>query len=227
MKKRSKRYLTALAKVEKNKAYSVSEAIEIIQSNPTKFDPAVEVHMNLGIDPKKSDQLIRAVVSLPHGTGKTKRVIAFVSPDQEAEAKEAGADLIGNDEMIQKIKTTGKIEFDVAVATPMMMKKIGPIAKTLGQKGLMPNPKAETVGPDVKKMITAVKLGKIAYKNDESANVHAMVGKVSFEKEKLVVNIQTFIDSVRKSKPAASKGTYIKNAVICTTMGPSVKLNLV
>jgi large subunit ribosomal protein L1 len=225
--KRSKRYLKTSAKVEKGKAYTVTDAIKVLKENPTKFDQSVEVHLNLGIDPKKSDQLVRGLVQLPNGTGKTKKIIAFVPVNKEAEAKAAGADIIGNDEVIQKIKQTGKIDFEVAVATPEMMKKIAPIAKTLGQKGLMPNPKNETIGPNIKKMIEGVKAGKVSFKNDDTGNVHGLVGKLNFSEEKLKENIEAFIAAVRKVKPAASKGTFLKSVTVCTSMGPGIRLNIV
>lgn len=224
---RSKRYLMISSKVKGGKVYSVTEAIKILKENPTKFDQSVEVHIKLGIDPKKSDQLVRGLVQLPHGTGKTKKIIAFVSPEQEAEAKAAGADIIGNDEIIQKIKQTGKIDFEVAVATPLMMKKIAVIAKTLGQKGLMPNPKNETIGPNVAKMIAGVKSGKIAFKNDDTGNVHALVGKLSFTDNQLKENIDSFISAIRRAKPSASKGTFLKSVTICVSMSPGVRLNIV
>jgi len=223
--KRSKRYVALATKIEKGKIYSIAEAIKILKSDKLKFDPSVEIHLRLGIDPKKGDQIVRGVVQIPHGTGKTKKVIAFVSPDQEKDAQSAGADIIGTEEVIKNIKQTGKINFDVAIATPVMMKKIAPIAKILGQKGLMPNPKTETIGPDVKKMIQGVKAGKATFKNDDSGNVHALVGKISFLENNLIENVQAFIQAVKKAKPATSKGTYIKNAVICTSMGPGLKIN--
>ncbi len=213
-------------KIDGSKSYSLEEALELIKEAPTKFDQSVELHLHLGIDPKKGDQMIRSSVVLPHGTGQTKKIMAFVTPDKEAEAKEAGADFIGNDETIQQIKTTGKIEFDVAVALPQMMKNLGPIAKTLGQKGLMPNPKTETVGPDIKKIIESLKKGKVTFKNDDTANIHQLVGKLSFDAAKLTENINTFLDAVKKAKPDALKGTYIKSATICTTMGPGVKIKV-
>jgi large subunit ribosomal protein L1 len=222
---RSKRYTAVVAKLDKAKIYSIAEAINILKEDKLKFDSTIEVHLRLGIDPKKGDQIVRGVVQLPHGTGKTKKVIAFVTPDQENDAKSAGADIIGNDEVIQKIKQTSKIDFEVAVATPAMMKKIAPIAKILGQKGLMPNPKTETIGPDIKKIVAGVKAGKATFKNDDSGNIHALVGKLSFAEDKLVENVKSLIQAVKKVKPATSKGTYIKNAVICTTMGPSLKIN--
>src|SRR3990167_11458036 len=186
----SKRYRAAAVKITTAKQYTVEEAVAIVKEAPTKFDASVELHARLGIDPKKSEQSIRGSVQLPHGTGRTKRVIAFVGANHEAEAKAAGADIIGTAEVIQQIKTTGKIEFDVAVATPDMMKQLGPVARLLGQKGLMPNPKTESVGTDVKKMVTALKQGKVNFKNDTASNVHLAIGRVSFPADHLVANAQ-------------------------------------
>ncbi len=222
----SKRVKELKEKIDSSKNYSLEEALELIKEAPTKFDQSVELHLHLGIDPQKGDQMIRSSVVLPHGTGQTKKIMAFVTADKEAEAKEAGADFIGNEDTIQQIKTTGKIEFDVAVAIPQMMKNLGPIAKTLGQKGLMPNPKTETVGPDIKKIIESLKKGKITFKNDDTANVHQLVGKLSFDTAKLTENINTFLEAVKKVKPDGLKGTYIKSATICTTMGPGVKIKV-
>lgn len=225
MKKRSKRYLTQESKIKKNKFYSIDEAVKILKQNSIKFDASIEIHMKLGIDPKKSDQIVRGLVQLPHGTGQTKKIIAFVTPDLEAEAKTAGADIIGNDEIIQKIKQTKKIDFDVAIATPNMMKKIAVIAKILGQKGLMPNPKTETIGPNVKKMIEGVKKGKISFKNDDTGNIHGIVGKLSFTDDKLKDNILAFINTIKKSKPPSAKGTFLKSITVCSSMSPGIKLN--
>jgi large subunit ribosomal protein L1 len=226
MAKRSKRYKQAAAAVTKGKVYSVNDAAQTVKTAPTKFDASIELHIRLGIDPKKTDQTVRGSVQLPHGTGKTKKVIAFVDPNHEADAKEAGADIIGTAEVINQIKTTGKIDFDVAVATPDMMKQLAPIARVLGQKGLMPNPKTETVGNDVKKMVTALKQGKVNFKNDATANIHLAVGKVSFGTEQIIANVNAAIEAVRKAKPASSKGTFMRSVTLSTTMGPGVPLSL-
>lgn len=222
---RSKRYKAAALKIEAGKVYSIEEAVVLIKESPVKFDAAVEVHMRLGIDPKKGEQMVRGTVVLPHGSGKTRRVAAFVSPDKETEAKEAGADVVGTPEVIEAIKASGKFDFDIAVATPDMMKKLAPIAKILGQAGLMPNPKTETVGPNFKKMIQDLKAGKVAYKNDDTANIHQIVGRLSFMPEQLKENIQTFVDAIKKSKPSETKGTYMKSITVTTTMGPGIAIN--
>ena len=219
--------MTALAaKVDKTKVYSLDEAIKLVkETSGVKFDASVEVHANLGIDPKKGEQQIRATVVLPHGNGKTKKVAAFVSPEKEKEAKEAGADFVYGEEDIKKIKDTEKIEFEVAVTTPDMMPKLAIIAKVLGPKGLMPNPKTETVSPNVKKMIDELKKGKITFKNDDTSNVHVSVGKVSFSEAQLRENLVAFLDALKKAKPATSKGTYIKNLILCSAMGPAIRLS--
>lgn len=162
---------------------------------------------------------------MPHGTGKTKTVAAFVSPEREQEAKDAGADFVYGEEEIKKIKDTGKIVFEVAVTTPDMMAKMASIAKVLGPKGLMPNPKTETVGPNLKKMIEELKRGKVTFKNDDTSNIHQIVGKVSFTEDQIKENLAAFIDALKKAKPGTSKGTYIKNLVVCTTMGPAIRIS--
>lgn len=226
MPKRSKRYAAAAAKIVPNKTYSLADALKLVKESPVKFDASVELHIKLGIDPKKSDQSVRGSIQLPHGTGKTKRVIAFVDSNHEAEAKEAGADIIGTKEVIDKIKQTSKIDFDVAVATPDMMRQLAPIARILGQKGLMPNPKTETVSPDVKKMIMAVKAGKVNFKNDATCNIHVAVGKVSFTEAQLSENIAASLEAIRRAKPATAKGTYMKSISLAQTMGPGIAIAL-
>ncbi|MBI2426418.1 MAG: 50S ribosomal protein L1 [Candidatus Kerfeldbacteria bacterium] len=227
MSKRGKSYRAAKEAFAAKPAYPVDEAIQKVKETAkTKFDSSVELHIRLGIDASKSDQMVRGSVMLPHGTGKSLRVIAFVSPDQEKDARDAGADLIGDQEMIKTIQTTKKCDFDVAVATPPMMKALAPVAKILGQKGLMPNPRTETVGPNVKAMITALKTGKITFKSDDTGNLHQIVGKVSFDNAKLKANIDTYVDAVKRAKPDGVKGVYLKKVVLCTTMGPSLGVML-
>lgn len=224
--KRSKRYKAIAEKIEDGKVYTLAEAIALLKDSPVKFDAGVELHMKLGIDPKKSEQLVRSTVVLPHGTGKTKRVAAFVSEAKEAEAKEAGADIIGTQAVIDEIKKSGKCDFDVAVATPDMMRNLGPVAKTLGQQGLMPNPKTETVGDDVAKMVKELKGGKVAYRSDDSGNVHFLVGRVSFDEAQLVENMNVVIESVKKARPAEAKGTYVVSATLTASMAPGVPVSV-
>lgn len=219
--------MTALrAKIDKNKTYSLEEAVKLLsETSGVKFDASVEIHASLGINTKKTEQQVRATVVLPHGTGKTKTVAAFVSADKEKEAKEAGADFVYGEEEIKKIKDTGKIPFEIAITTPDMMPKLASIAKVLGPKGLMPNPKTDTVGPNIKKMIEELKKGKVTFKNDDTGNVHQSVGKLSFGEAKLKENITAFLDALRKSKPATSKGSFLKNVTLCSSMGPSIKIS--
>lgn len=227
MSKLGKRYTAARAKVEAGKLYKIEEAIKLLKEiNPVKFDAAVEVHANLGLDPKKSDQTVRASVALPHGSGKTVKIAAFVPEALVKEAKAAGADVVGGDELIEEIKKTGKCDFEVAVTVPEMMKNLAAIARVLGQKGLMPNPKTGTIGPDVKKMITELKTGKVSFKNDSQSNVHLTIGKVSFSEADLLDNFLAVFDSLKKAKPQGIKGTYLKSLTINSTMGPGIKLTV-
>lgn len=215
----------ARAKIDPKKAYSMDEAIALAKETAgVKFDASVEIHARLGIDTKKSEQQIRATVVLPHGTGKSRTVAAFVSPEKEKEAKEAGADFVYGEEEIKKIKDTNKIEFEVAVTTPDMMPKLAAIAKILGPKGLMPNLKTETVGPNVKKMVEELKKGKITFKNDDNGNVHQIIGKISYSDQQLKENLATFLDALKKAKPATAKGIFIQNLVLTSSMGPAIKI---
>ncbi len=212
-------------KVDKTKVYTLDEALRLVkETSNVKFDASVEVHVRLGINTKKSDQQIRSTVSLPSGSGKTKRVAAFVGPNDEKMAKEAGADRVLGEEDIKTLKDGAKIDFDVAVATPEMMPKLAMAAKILGPKGLMPNPKTETVGTDIKKMVESLKKGKLAFKNDEGGNVHVAIGKVSFNENALKENYTAFMDVLKKIKPSSSKGIYIKQVYLTTSMGPSIKM---
>ncbi|MFH1078600.1 MAG: 50S ribosomal protein L1 [Patescibacteria group bacterium] len=224
---RSKRYTELKKLVDPKKLYTPKEAIELVKkTSNTKFDGMVEVHVNLGIDVKKSDQQIRTTIVLPHSTGKVRRVAAFVPADKEKEAKDAGADVVGGEELIAEIASTGKLAFDVAVATPDMMPKMVKVAKVLGPKVLMTNPKTETVGTNVEKMIEELKRGKVTLKNDATGNVHQTVGKTSQDDVKLLANLTAIIDAVRKAKPAGAKGTYLKRVVLTSTMGPAVSLDI-
>lgn len=215
----------AKAKLEPGKLYKIDEAIKLVKETSTvKFDASVEVHANLGIDTKKGDQLVRGSVALPHGSGQIVRVAAFVPEALAKVAKEAGADLVGGDELIEEIKKTGKCDFDIAVTVPDMMKSMAGVARILGQKGLMPNPKTGTIGPDVKKMVSELKKGKISFKNDANANIHLTIGKVSFEDKVLLENFQAIFDALKKSKPSGVKGTFIKTMTITSSMGPGIKI---
>lgn len=210
---------------DKNKAYGIAEAIELTKKlSRTKFDASVEVHFRLGIDVKKGEQQVRVAVNLPHGTGKTIKVAAFVTQSKEKEVREAGADFVGGDELIAQIKKTEKTDFQVAVAEPVMMKNLGQIAKILGTRGLMPSPKNDTVSPDPAKAVKELKKGKVSLKNDDTGNVHVAIGKISFTADQLAQNFQTLLDAIRKAKPSSSKGVYLKNIVICSTMGPGIKV---
>ncbi|MCF7820696.1 MAG: 50S ribosomal protein L1 [Candidatus Pacebacteria bacterium] len=212
---------------DKAKQYKPSEAIAWVKKlNKAKFDASVELHVRLGIDPKKGDQQVRDAVSLPHGTGKTIKVAAFVSPDKEKEVKEAGADYVGGTDLIEKIKKTEKTDFQVAVAQPDMMKELAKIAKILGTRGLMPSPKNDTVNNDPAKAVSELKKGKISFKNDNTSNLHTVIGKLSFEDNKLLENFQAVIEAIKKAKPSSSKGIYLRNIVICSSMGPGVKVSL-
>ena len=219
--------IAATQTIDKKKIYTIEEGIVLMKgAAKAKFDETVELHFALGVDPKQGDQQIRGTVTMPNGTGKTKRVIAFVDANNEAAAKEAGADIIGTEEILEAIVRTGKIDFDVAVAVPAMMPKLAKAAKVLGPRGLMPNPKTDTVGPNIAKMIEEQKGGKISFKNDNTANVHLIVGKASFTPEKLVANVKVAFEAIRKVKPASSKGIYMKSAVLTSTMGPAIRLDV-
>ncbi len=223
----SKRFKEIVKGVDKDKKYGLDEAIELLKQGATaKFDETVELHFQLGIDPKKSDQQIRATLVLPHGTGKTKRVIVFADSANESAAKEAGADIVGTEETIAEIVQKGVIDFDVAIAVPTMMPKLAKAARVLGPRGLMPNPKTDTVGTNIAKMVAEQKGGKISFKNDNTSNLHIACGKASFETPKLKENLETVIEALKKSKPAASKGIFIKKAILTSTMGAGIALEV-
>ncbi|HBU28087.1 TPA: 50S ribosomal protein L1 [Candidatus Uhrbacteria bacterium] len=223
----SKRMKEATSAINKSTSYPLMEAVQLaLSASKVKFDASVEAHFRLGIDPKKGDQQVRATITLPHGSGKSKRVAVFVSSDKVEEARAAGADIVMDDQDIEKISQSKVIDFDVAIATPDMMPKLAKIAQILGPKGLMPNPKTDTVGTNVGKMVEDQKGGKIAYKNDNTSNVHVIIGKVSFGPEKIQENLLAIVDSIKKAKPASSKGIYMKSATITTSMGPGVKFSV-
>lgn len=222
--KRSKRYKEIKEHVD-NKEYSISEAIPFLKDNSrVKFDETVEVAVRLGIDPRKSDQMVRGTVFLPHGTGKKIKILVFVIGDQEKKAQEAGADYVGGDDLIEKIQK-GWADFDLAISVPEMMAKVGKIGKILGPKGLMPNPKVGTVTKDVTKAINDARKGRIEFRVDKTANLHIPIGKLSFSSEKIEENLLEVLKEVIKLKPATSKGTYIKSIYITSSMGPSLKID--
>ena len=222
MAKISKKRKAALAKYDATKIYALAEASKIVKDlNCTKFDSSVDLHIRLGVDPRKADQAIRGTVTLPHGTGKTKRVLVLCTPDKEAAAKEAGADHIGLDEYIQKIEG-GWTDIDVIIATPAVMPKIGKLGKVLGPRNLMPNPKTGTVTNDVAAAVNEVKGGKIAFKVDKAGIIHASIGRISFSPEKIQENSQELINAIVKLKPSSAKGTYVKGISMATSMGPGV-----
>ncbi len=225
MSKRSKKYLEAKALVKKV-SYPLEEAIELLKkTSVTKFDSSCEIHFKLGVDPKQADQNIRTSVTLPHGTGKDLRIVAFVSEDKVSAAKAAGAMEAGTEELVKKIEG-GWTDFDIAVATPDQMKSIGKVAKILGQQRLMPSPKSGTVTPDFEDAIKELKKGKIEVRVDKAANLHNLVGKVSFDDAKLKENIETIIQKVKEVKPSSSKGTYVKSITLTTSMGPGVPVDV-
>lgn len=221
-----KRY-TELAKlIDSKKVYSGLEALELVKkTSNVKFDSSVEVHLNLGIDVKKGDQQVRTTFVFPHSVGKSKKVVAFVSADREKEAKDAGADVVGGEELIAEIIKNGKIDCDITVATPDMMPKLAKLAKILGPAGLMPNPKTDTVGPNVKKMVEEIKKGKVSFKNDTTGNIHQAIGKASMDVNALLANLTMLVEAIRKAKPASSKGVFIKSITVASSMGPGVKVD--
>ena len=218
--KKGKKYQAALEKVDSTKLYSVEEAVKLVKETSTvKFDATVDVSFKLNVNPKQADQQVRGTLVLPHGNGKTKKVLAIT--DKVEDATNAGADLVGGAEMIDKI-SGGWFDFDVIVATPNMMPLLGKVARVLGPKGLMPNPKTGTVNPDIARAIKEIKAGKVEYRVDKEANMHVSIARVSFEEKKIEENLNALVDAVLKARPASVKGTYVKNAVIHTTMGPAI-----
>ena len=221
----TKKRKVANTKVDINKAYSLKEASTLVKEvNTTKFDSSVDLHIKLGVDPKKADQAIRGTVSLPHGTGKTKKVLVLCTPDKEADAKAAGADFAGLDEFIQKIEGGG-VDIDVIIATPSVIPKIGKLGKILGPRNLMPNPKTGTVTNDVAAAVNEVKGGKIAFKVDKAGIIHASIGRVSFAPEKITENSQELINAILKAKPATAKGTYVKSVFMASSMSPGISID--
>jgi large subunit ribosomal protein L1 len=222
--RRGKKFASAVATIERGKLYGSAEAIDVVKAAAfATFDESVDVAVHLGVDPRHADQIVRGTVALPHGTGKNVRVLVIAQGDKARDAESAGADFVGP-EYVDKIKG-GWLDCDVVVATPDMMGKVGPLGRILGPRGLMPNPKSGTVTMDVGLAVKEIKAGKIEYRVDKTGNLHAPIGKVSFTKEQLAENLETFMDSVVRAKPAASKGTYIKQVSVSSTMGPGVKLD--
>jgi len=223
--KHSKRYAELRTKVDRARQYPLSEALELLKDGAhVKFDESVEVAVRLGVNPKHADQMVRGTVALPNGTGKSVRVAVFAQGDKATEAEEAGADIVGGEELAEKVQG-GFMDFDVVIATPDMMRVLGKLGKVLGPRGLMPNPKAGTVTMDIAKAVKEVKGGRIEFRVDKQSNIAAAVGKLSFDADKIAENVLSFVDAVNKAKPTAAKGTYLLGASICSTMGPGIKLD--
>lgn len=223
--KRGKNYVSAASAIEKSKQYDIQDAIQLLISNSkAKFDETVEAHFRLGVDGRNADQQVRGVVVLPNGTGKSVKVLVIAKGEKAKEAEASGADFVGAEDMIEKIQKENWLDFDVCITTPDMMGLVGRIARILGPKGLMPNPKSGTVTMDVKKAIEDVKAGKVEYRLDKTNNMHVIIGKVSFGQEKLAENFDVVLNAINKARPAAAKGTYIKNCTLATTMSPGIKV---
>ncbi|RKD22752.1 50S ribosomal protein L1 [Ammoniphilus oxalaticus] len=226
MAKRGKKYQEAIKTIDREQTYDAKEALELVKGSATaKFDETVEVAVRLGIDVKKADQQLRGAVVLPHGTGNTQRVLVFAKGEKAKEAENAGADFVGDEDMINKI-SQGWLDFDVVVATPDMMGQVGRLGRVLGPKGLMPNPKTGTVTFEVEKAVEEIKAGKIEFRTDKAGNIHAPIGKASFDVDKLYENLEMVLDTLQKAKPAASRGTYMRNVAVSSTMGPGVKVDV-
>jgi large subunit ribosomal protein L1 len=223
---RGKKYLEGAKLIDKNKLYEPADALELVQkAAKAKFDETVEAHIKLGVDSRHADQQVRGAVVLPHGTGKTVKVLVFAKGDKAKEAEEAGADYVGAEELVSKIQNENWFDFDVVVATPDMMGVVGRLGRVLGPKGLMPNPKAGTVSMDVTKAVKDIKAGKIEYRLDKTNIIHCPIGKVSFGTDKLADNFRTLMDAIVRAKPSAAKGQYLKSVVVTSTMGPGIKIN--
>ena len=224
--KHGKKYVDGAKLIERSGLYDTQEALDLcVKTGTAKFDETVEVHVKLGVDGRHADQQVRGAIVLPHGTGKTVRVLAICKPEKEDEARAAGAEFVGGNDMIQKIQSEGWMDFDVLITTPDMMGMVGRLGKILGPRGLMPNPKAGTVAPDIARAITEAKAGKIEYRLDKTNIIHCPIGKISFGTEKLTENFNTLLEAINKAKPAAAKGQYIRSCVVAATMGPGVKIN--
>ena len=224
--KHGKKYVDGAKLIERSRLYDTQEALDLcVKTGTAKFDETVEVHVKLGVDGRHADQQVRGAIVLPHGTGKTVRVLAICKPEKEDEARAAGAEFVGGNDMIQKIQSEGWMDFDVLITTPDMMGMVGRLGKILGPRGLMPNPKAGTVAPDIARAITEAKAGKIEYRLDKTNIIHCPIGKISFGTEKLTENFNTLLEAINKAKPAAAKGQYIRSCVLAATMGPGVKIN--
>lgn len=227
MPKRGRKYQEAAAKVDREQLYTKDEAVKLVKETAyTKFDPTVEVHMRLGVDPRHADQQVRDVVVLPHGLGKTVRVLVFAEGEDARAAEEAGADIIADDETIKRIQD-GWTDFDVAIAVPAMMGKVGRLGRVLGPRGLMPNPRAGTVAPgsDLPRLIEEAKAGRVEFRVDRTANIHVPIGKASFSEEQLTENLQALLDAIRRARPAAAKGAYVRSFTLTHTMGPGIKVD--
>ena len=224
--KKGKKYVEVAKLVEKNKLYTKEEAISLVKkTSTTKFDASVELAMNLNLDTKKADQQLRGTICLPNGTGKTKKILVFAKGPKAEEARNAGADYVGDTDYLEKIEKENWFDFDVLIATPDMMPQLGKLGKVLGPKGLMPNPKTGTVTMDISKAVTEVKQGRIEYRTDSYGNVHVIIGKVSFTEKQLLENLEAFVSLILRTKPSVVKGTYVKNISIATTMGPGIKID--
>ena len=223
---RGKKYTDSAKQIDKSMLYDTADAMElIVKTAPAKFDETVELHVKLGVDSRHADQQVRGAIVLPHGTGKTQRVLVFAKGDKAEAAKAAGADFVGEMDLVQKIQSENWFDYDVVVATPDMMGVVGRLGKILGPKGLMPSPKAGTVTPDVAKAVTEIKAGKVEYRLDKTNIIHCPIGKASFGQEKLLENFNALLDAIIKAKPAALKGQYIKSVAVASTMGPGVRIN--